>query len=878
MTIIMLVRFVSVGRFWRLGTILGLLLVGAQLVSPGWAQAQGSGPPVCSVAKDLVDRGLPVHALALIDKAVQSSAANTPGLCPAEGQLATAKIDDSFRKAREAHVLLKEERWEDAGAAADAAIAANNDNAVARSASQAAKDGAAQAQKSELQKLQESWQGFVNDVVTPFANLLAPILGISLVLLAVSRLLVLSDVKWPALEPQPNARKRRMVLFVGLTQLVVSATALTIGVAGLFKTFPWIVWILAGLTAASAAFALNADDDARPLNERAKSPRTLRLILLVAGVIITLWVSVLLPQGLAITRSISIFLGVIAGLLGVFLTAWWLATKLQLEIKVTYDDEKAKQAEAALVTAFLYELSTKKPEDLEVPRGVEVTALAGALSTLPDNAVSKAIKSFLTAVAGTTPWVASIEGEKAGRTISVIRNGRAVASSIIDVPSLLPVTPEAAGKDKPADPLAGAPLRMAAAFVLVTLATKHPSLKAGLAGATDWQSVGLQYVATTLLRGDENAQKNREMLGRAVELDINNMAAQLAYRHATDRTSTDAKVLIDYREWLEQCDGKLVELQLAESAMRLRTCYLRTVVATNAVFAGTADESASKRIAKAREALVDLAALVTTSKDKHELTTIATSMETNSWGLKQLLAPPAPTSPDQRPPAGPIGTYNHACYYASKQSWVLLKSGSNRAPRPQDTSDDDQRAIALLRSATADPDLAKWMRFDPQLKDFRNRHHYRETFLQDPAQDIFACDLLKPFADRLRAAGYGNASVLAALHGSPNPLADVIAADAVVRRAIIDIAHLRASFTAGLEKSTWGAELLNQLSSRGLASSSTLTVLGAMERRTLARTLAEDLVGQFKTGESPAGLPGTDITNVLARRIRGWLRSLDTAL
>ena len=64
--------------------------------------------------------------------------------------------------------------------------------------------------------------------------------------------------------------------------------------------------------------------------------------------------------------------------------------------------------------------------------------------------------------------------------------------------------------------------KLAAAFVVTTLA-EHEEGYEGFCGASDWRSIGLQYLATTDHIFNEEHQKL--LLARAVELDPENLLA-----------------------------------------------------------------------------------------------------------------------------------------------------------------------------------------------------------------------------------------------------------------------------------------------------------------------------------------------------------------
>lgn len=843
------------------------------LTNPTRAYGQTTDVAVCSVAQGLVDRGLPVRALSFI------TAANAPGGCSEEWRKATDKIEASFRQARDAQNLLTEKKWQEARAEADAALVTNADNKAALLTHEAALAEMRKEPPSQLQVLQEGWKGINERQLTPLVGLLIPFIALLVSLLIAARLLVLLVPRWPSLERNPKPGRPRRILVVGLIQLVLSSAMLSFGLAGGFGEFVWLPVLVSLIL---AILTWEAVGQLAPFEETLRGPEKLHSA--------SLLVVALIPTALVIvgigTLTAGLVLGaILAAVLGIFLTAWWLATTLRVEIKVTHEDDQEKRAEAALVTALLYELGAQKPRGLEVPRGADVTALAGALTALPENAIGKAIRQVLATLLGTTPWVANIEGGKDGRTVSISRNGRTAASVLIDRQTYGAAGPTTDTKGA-TDPLAEAPLRMASAFILFTLAQEHPSIKNGLAGASDWRSVGLHYIATTMLVADSQTEQRQQMLARALDLDSGNLAAQLAYRHATDRKSTNPRVLIDYREWLKARERELVKSQLAQSALLLRARYMRTVVATNAVFAKVPPESkessdlekASVRMERAAEALLDLDELVHALEKVEDLKPIISSVQDNSEGLRRLLLL-SWTAAGRWDGSGhhaesPTALYNDACYHASKHSWELLYKGIDDPPEPQQATGDDEKAVILLRQAVSVPEIKGWMLDDPQLGDFRGRHAFRDYFLQEPASDFYACSTIKPHAGPLRAGGYGNFAILAALYGNPDPLADVIPANALIRRSIVDFAYLRSRFPSNLQQSKWALEMLNQLASLGLASRASICRLEDDERKYVAKAVAEEIVKGFKTGEDDSNMTAGQLTGKLQEQIHEWLGSV----
>jgi hypothetical protein len=805
------------------------------------AYAQEREPASCAAAAQLVEENFPARALAVIDAAQLASLDQVP-LCFTAKQAAAARIQASFVSSQQSHELISAKKWGEALQAAEKALAENADNLSAKTARDLAR---AASEKSPAQARLDEWKSITERHFTPLAGLLLPLAVVFGVLLAASRLLPVIVHKWPVLEDQKAKGGPRLVLLLGLLQIVFSSVLFTVGLTSILQD---TLWLLAGIlliTLIVTSYSWNRYSDNVEGLPKASTQFAGTFLLLVALISAILGsFAVWIPDELL--TFCTVVAAALAGFIGAFLTAWWLATRLRMEVRVR-NDGKAKPDDEGLVVALLSELGVQKPQGIEVPRGGDVTALDGALATMPENPVTKLIKSALAVLLGSTPWVATVEGGPEGRTLSMSRNGRVVESMTIEKPDAIS-PPKATGGSEgaPTAETAVVHLSMVAAAILMVLSREHPSLKPGLAGATDWRSVGLQYIATTALNDDLSSEQRKIVLARAMKHDPDNLAASLAFRHTLDRKAKEAQPLIAYRNWLESFEKSLCDKRLGQSALRLRASYTRTIVAINAVFgSGPAQEVASKRVENAQHALANLRRLFEEFRAIDDLSDLIAVTEDNIIGLELLIL----DLPEDKGADSPNGAYNRACYYASKGDWKRAEVEDAIYWPPIDSSmlaNDNQKAVALFRIAAADPELADWMREDPQLATFRTSGEYKAAFLKEPRSDFYALDPIQPFAKLLRAAGYGQFELLARLP-SESALAHIIPADAVVRGAMLELARLRCRFTEELAEQDWAVELLGCLVSLGLANVKALRSLPIKQKSKVASLVANSIERTFRT-------------------------------
>ncbi|MDQ1594436.1 MAG: hypothetical protein QOH40_992, partial [Arthrobacter pascens] len=248
------------------------------------------------------------------------------------------------------------------------------------------------------------------------------------------------------------------------------------------------------------------------------------------------------------------FEGGFIALAGAVALAFYLSSRLRVALDVRGADGKTNEADSMHIVALLHELGAAPPRGIEVPVGTDVKALDDtALTVAFSNKLLAAAQKILTSMFGVTPWKVAVSpvGENL-LAVAVTRNGWTVGAAGIDRKALgLSGEPAAspAGKETTK---AGTDARtelhkMAAAFILATLARKHHGFE-GLCGATDWRSLGLHSIATT---GEWAAAGTAEaLLGKAVDLDQGSMLADIALQYFRLRKEKEQKALAGYAEWL----------------------------------------------------------------------------------------------------------------------------------------------------------------------------------------------------------------------------------------------------------------------------------------------------------------------------------------
>jgi hypothetical protein len=218
------------------------------------------------------------------------------------------------------------------------------------------------------------------------------------------------------------------------------------------------------------------------------------------------------------------------------------ALRLRVQVKQKGDPDAAGTAH---ILGMLQQLGTAAPRGLTIPQQVDVTDLpSAALSSLPSGKVAAAVTSILGLLQPSVPWRATIEDEvSGGLVVTLTRNGRVAHTAAVDanrfeaadVEDKPSVTKTAVKKDETNDATTEASggrtnlLTAAAALVLTQLALRHTTLRAGLCGATSWESVAAYVVATRPSDGSDDDALRTQLLAFAVDRDPGNALARAAF-------------------------------------------------------------------------------------------------------------------------------------------------------------------------------------------------------------------------------------------------------------------------------------------------------------------------------------------------------------
>ncbi|GGB75941.1 hypothetical protein N798_13265 [Knoellia flava TL1] len=821
------------------------------------AASAAVAPGECATAKALVEQGLPRRAQVVL-------AGNTPTECADEqasaasakqlGEVLAATARGHLAKSQAPPAGDDARELAEAEAAATKALTHDKENEDAAAVLRDVK-----AQGSWTARLRDAWDQFWEDRLAPSVALLATLLAVFAVQLVLARLVALGRGDWT--EPRAEPRFWRSLVRVGGTAgMLGGAVMVSVGLAGVSASSSdaWLVPTGRVLAVVAAGVALVAGGASR---SRRLIGLTSVSALMGMAIVGALAVDVLwdVLDGSSPWRTpLWIVLSLLTGAVGVWLTAWLLATRLRLDVVVKGEDGSLSTTGVGTVVALLSELGAERTRGIEVPRGADVTALEGAFSTLPDNVVLRTLKGLLVSLGGVTPWTATIEGSATSRSVSIRRNGQAVDSAVIDVAALVPQvaddttsdpatktstveTPKAAtpeGGARAAEP--DASLRLAAAFILMTLSTKHPKIREGLAGATRWESVGLQYIASADLAKPSDVAQRRAVLASALNRDPGNLSAQLAYRHALDRDSTDRKTLERYRDWLhtfESAEG-------LTRGLRLRATYTRAVIATNAAFAGGRATGGRAAIEEALDDYRKIANDVAADDPEDHL---VEELEDRLQGLDYLVGRRA----EKPTPNSPTGMYNVGCALASRRDLEMPSAQADAGKAA-----DDPEAVVWLTRARENPLDRYWYLTDPQLAEFRKRAFFRNAFLPAPNDDFFRVAAVAPVRDLLRAAGIGRPRALAA--ALPSVVASAAQVDRARAAVLIRLAEVHESLSdysgttvLALNEEparplrSWAAELLDRFVAHGCTSLTDLGDLGDLggtdARREFAFLVADDV-------------------------------------
>lgn len=558
-----------------------------------------------------------------------------------------------------------------------------------------------------------------------------------------------------------------------------------------------------------------------------KVTSVLRAVLLFAGLGLIFGGSYWIVSVLAALKAESLDAGTFWALAGVCLVpfagaaslAFYLSSRLRISLEVRGDDDEPSKADASYVAALLDELGAAPPRGIEVPQGTDVSALGdSALTVALSNKVLAAAQKILTSIFGVTPWnVVVSPANENSITVAMTRNSWAVAAATIDrtalgLPGKAGGGAAPAGKGSQAKPGSGTASelhKMAAAFVLVTLAGKHHGFE-GLCGATDWRSLGLHDIATTeeWAAGDPG----RTLLGKAIDLDPENMLAEIALQNRMYRHATDSQTFKKYADWLShKAKAMRNDMDAETKSAAGYTCLLYRIEMTflSAVLNLPVTDEFKALRSQARARAHDLLNSLEPGRRVRVPGPLAHGMRLHAaLAYHDLFGAGSGVASDAEADAGAkawekiaspstghplpyfVTWYNEAC--ASLAPGAAYAAACSIARKGGLAS--EAEVTEKLRYAFTIPGLKVWARQDPELKDLRSSPAFLQFLGVTARQDFWKLEAFAPYEKQLREAGLakpgdlhqkevGQSDISAYLQVSPLVLKRLCRLAALVRRA-----------------------------------------------------------------------------------------------
>ena len=601
-------------------------------------------------------------------------------------------------------------------AAVAAALTCDRHNeAAAGLAAAAAPSGDTVAQSS-----QSAWEKFRKAWLDPWVPLAIAFLVWTLIVLVLARLLLWLP-RWTGNDLAALGTRRTWTrsaaLLLGWTALLASG-ALVTGLWSLVESradsieLAWADLVPGVIVATAVGLAFSPASRQLPL-VFAK----IGLAGLVVASFLLLW-----DPGVAAPLVPHVWSGAALALVAALaLAAAWAAGA---RLTITSKGEGAPSLE--YVRALATQLGNAPSRGVEIPVGTDTDVLASiGVAESPANPLVAAAVKAVQMERPPNPWQLTITAHnKELWSAELSRNHRVEASATISRSDLL------ATLEKPHDVVRSemdlAPF--AVALAVVTIASAQDRQPPGLAGATRWQSVGLQYLGSLRPRGDAAAQP---LFASAVADDPDNILAQVSYWNALYRNADTVADLERYRSLLENV-LRDPTVRKREPSLRQRVLYSRVAVGINLHSLGATDRNLTRRACLLHRAV--------TESDAPE--PFLDNLRTNAMALLRSVPELASklTDPISEPEKnGPTVNYSLGCYFATRN--------------PACVHADAVRAARHLALADADPGSAAWRPVDPQLAAFRQSSQYRSEFGAPVPTDILAVAPFSEHADRFRGAG-----------------------------------------------------------------------------------------------------------------------------
>lgn len=514
--------------------------------------------------------------------------------------------------------------------------------------------------------------------------------------------------------------------------------------------------------------------------------------LILIGSALIVFVAPLSASDLGLGAVSATFAGAFVGSLGAFLLAIYLSSRLRVSLEVRTPEESRNKADAARIGSYLYELGSTPPRGVEIPEGTDSTALSdGALTVGFSNKVLAAVQKLLAVVFGVTPWRVVVSfSENQSPSVAITRNGWSVAATNFDRAALglLEGQDETDGEKAIAAVAASESGKLAASFILVTLASKHHGFE-GMCGATDWRSVGLHFIATTESRPDD---RTKVLLGKAVDLDAKNTLAEVAFQNHMFRQSVDDDTLEKYADWLDQKAGGLArDVREGSKSSEGYLCLLSRIRMTYLCVVLNLPQTPKYKNTRSHAVWVAQTLLQDLKPGGPVPETLAYPMRLRAalayhdlFGTSAWPQSTTSVSDDYVPPIAswrkealasiaPTTAYDAAC--------SLARSGGRA----------DQSSIRdRLSYAFTNPELKVWARTDPELHELRADKGFLEFLGLQPKQDFWDLGVFESYKDALRSAGVSSPGQLPSVAVGPDDIRLYLNVSPLVFNRLVSLAVL----------------------------------------------------------------------------------------
>jgi hypothetical protein len=307
----------------------------------------------------------------------------------------------------------------------------------------------------------------------------------------------------------------------------------------------------------------------------------------------------------------------------------------------------------------------------------------------------------------------------------------------------------------------------------------------GLGGATKWQSVGLQYVASQLPLGNEHRGR---ILARAVEVDPGNRMAQLSYWNDRYRRAASRDELSRYTALLAAFVQPIKSFAaIGGDALLLRALYSLVAASVNLKELGGVAPNLQTHMTLLKKQLKECLGTPETRDLAQEM---QCAVETLEWSGTNPAAPEAPSGWTF------VGYFNAACFWASRKPLTPAAAS---------------QAVEYLIRAGDGPSLVSSRTSDPQLKPLLTNPVYIDRFGTDVETDILTAIPFAAHAQVLQSAILTTSKAISRV--TPWDLQSL-----GIRRPIAERLHKLAVVHAALHRdvAAWGVPIVNAMAELGL--------------------------------------------------------------